>query len=322
MVKADAYGMGAVQVAKATESVVSAFGVVTLDEVRRLKKAGIRKDILLCACACEELRSALETGAIVAIHNLEQVQTLLDLAKSGATEANRARIHIKVDSGMHRLGFDCDGAKNAVRMLKTSGFNVEGVYSHLRDGTTAQLDKFNRCVKPIKDAYPNVITHLASTHSLANEKLRFDAVRVGIGAYKGAMSVFSQVLESRRLKKGECVSYGNFVLQKDTNTAVVFGGYADGVDRENPSDVYIDAKPCKVIGDVCMDMFVVDTGESLAQVGQSVVMLDKNCVDSVAKQRKTIEYCVYTAWKGRVKRCYNGQKTSEKNCRRKPCEDD
>lgn len=322
MVKADAYGMGAVQVAKATESIVSAFGVVTLDEVRRLKKAGIRKDILLCACACEELRSALETGAIVAIHNFEQVQTLLDLAKRGAIEANRARIHIKVDSGMHRLGFDCDGAKNAVRMLKTSGFNVEGVYSHLRDGTTAQLDKFNRCVKPIKDAYSNAVTHLASTHSLANEKLRFDAVRVGIGAYKGAMSVFSQVLESRHLKKGECVSYGNFVLQKDTNTAVVFGGYADGVDRENPSDVYIGAKPCKVIGDVCMDMFVVDTGESLAQVGQSVVMLDKNCVDIVAKQRKTIEYCVYTAWKGRVKRCYNGQKTSEKNCCRKPCEDD
>lgn len=322
MLKADAYGMGAVQVAKATEDVVSAFGVVTLEEARKLKKAGIRKDILLCACACEELRSAIKLGAIVAIHNFEQVQTLLALVQKGVIDTNGARIHIKVDSGMHRLGFDCDGAKNAVRILKTSGFNVEGVYSHLRDGTLAQLEEFNRCACAVKDVYPNAKVHLASTHSLANEKLRFDAVRVGIGAYTGAMSVFSHVLASRRLKAGERVSYGNHSVTRDTNTAVVFGGYADGVDRENPSDVYIDKKPCKVIGDVCMDMFVVDTGDTLARVGQQVALLDDNCVETVARQRKTIEYCVYTSWKGRVKRCYNGQKTSEKNCRRKSCEDD
>ncbi len=313
MVKADAYGFGIDEVAKATEDIVDAFGVVTLQEAKRLVDIGIKKDILLCACACEEFEKACDFGVIIGVHDIEQVDKLVSLAKCGRINPQNVRLHIKADSGMHRLGFDLSGVKNAVRMLKTYRFFVEGVYSHLRDGTQSQKQAFDECVKAVRDLYPNAIAHLASTHSMHDENLRYDMVRLGIGAYTGAMSVYSRVIESRFVPKGEIVSYGDYVLPYSTNTAVVFGGYADGVCRENPSDVYIDGLACKVIGNVCMDTFVVDTGDYVANVGDEVVLVDENSILTVANQRKTIEYTVYTSFKGRVKRYYkhNGQETSE-----------
>lgn len=315
MVKADAYGFGITEVAKETEDIVDAFGVVTLQEAERLRGAGIAKDILLCACACDELKKACDLRVIIAVHDIEQVNALVSLANKGYIDAKKVRLHIKADSGMHRLGFDLDGIKNAVRILKNHGFCIEGVYSHLRDGTQTQKHVFDECAKAVKEVYPSAIAHLASTHSMFSENLRYDAVRLGIGAYTGAMSVYSQVIESRFVKKGEIVSYGDYVLLRDTNTAVIFGGYADGVCRECPADVYINGRACKVIGNVCMDTFVVDTGDYVASVGEEVVLLDGKSVQSVAKQRNTIEYTVYTSFKGRVQRYYkrNGQEISEKD---------
>ena len=313
MVKADAYGFGITEVAKATEDIVDAFGVVTLEEAKKLRKAGIKKDILLCACACEELEKACDLGVIIGVHDTGQVDALVSLAKDGRINPQKVRLHIKADSGMHRLGFDLNGVKNAVRTLKTYSFCVEGVYSHLRDGTQNQKQSFDECERAVKEIYSNAIAHLASTHSMCDENLRYDMVRLGIGAYIGAMSVYSQVIESRFVRKGEIVSYGDYALPYGTNTAVVLGGYADGICRENPSDVYIDGRACKVIGNVCMDTFVVDTGEYAANVGDKVVLLDENSILTVANQRKTIEYTVYTSFKGRVQRYYkhNGQETSE-----------
>lgn len=313
MVKADAYGFGLKEVAKDTEDIVDAFGVVTLEEACQLRNAGISKDVLLCVCASDELEKACGSGVIIAVHDIEQANELVALANDGRINPESVRLHIKADSGMHRLGFDCDGIKNAVRILKNHGFCVEGAYSHLRDETLNQKRTFDECVKAVRDEYPSAIAHLASTHSMNNEELQYDAVRLGIGAYTGAMSVYSRVIESRFLKKGEIVSYGNYVLPRDTNTAVIFGGYADGICRENPSDVYIGGHACKVIGNVCMDTFVVDTKDYESKVGEEVVLVDEKCVHEVAKQRNTIEYTVYTSFKGRVQRYYkrNGQETSE-----------
>lgn len=313
MVKADAYGFGLKEVAKETEDIVDAFGVVTLEEAWQLQNVGISKDVLLCACASDELEKACDLGVIIGVHDIEQANELVSLANDGRINPESVRLHIKADSGMHRLGFDCEGIKNAVRTLKNHGFCIEGVYSHLRDGTLNQKNSFDKCVKAVKGEYPSAIAHLASTHSMNKEELRYDAVRLGIGAYTGAVSVYSRVIESRFLKKGEIVSYGDYVLPHDTNTAVIFGGYADGVCRENPSDVYIGGRACKVIGNVCMDTFVVDTKDYRAKVGEEVVLVDEKCVHEVAKQRKTIEYTVYTSFKGRVQRYYkrNGQETSE-----------
>ena len=304
MVKADAYGHGLVKVAKRAENVVDAFGVETLEEGVRLRSAGIKSEILVLALCENEIYRAYQQDLTIGLHNREQFAKIVSLIDSNRINPAKLKTHIKVDSGMHRLGFCLDELQIVLQKAKALGINVAGIYSHLRDETESQKSTFDRFVEVAKGYYPDIKAHLASSHSLFNPNLRYDGVRLGINAYNGAMSAYSQVVESRRLQAGERVSYGDFVLQKATNTAVVFGGYADSIARENPSSVRIRGKKCAVIGNVCMDCFVVDTGDLEAKVGERVLLFDSDTASEVASERNTIEYCLMTSQKGRIQRVY------------------
>ena len=304
MVKADAYGHGLVKVAKRAENVVDAFGVETLEEGVKLRSAGIKSEILVLALCENEIYRAYRQDLTIGLHNREQFAKIVSLIDSNCINPAKLKTHIKVDSGMHRLGFCLDELQIVLQKAKALGINVAGIYSHLRDETESQKSTFDRFVEVAKGYYPDIKAHLASSHSLFNPNLRYDGVRLGINAYNGAMSAYSQVVESRRLQAGERVSYGDFVLQKATNTAVVFGGYADSIARENPSSVRIRGKKCAVIGNVCMDCFVVDTGDLEAKVGERVLLFDSDTASEVASERNTIEYCLMTSQKGRIQRVY------------------
>ena len=304
MVKADAYGHGLVKVAKRAENVVDAFGVETLEEGVKLRSAGIKSEILVLALCENEIYRAYRQDLTIGLHNREQFAKIVSLIDSNRINPAKLKTHIKVDSCMHRLGFCLDELQIVLQKAKALGINVAGIYSHLRDETESQKSTFDRFVEVAKGYYPDIKAHLASSHSLFNPNLRYDGVRLGINAYNGAMSAYSQVVESRRLQAGERVSYGDFVLQKATNTAVVFGGYADSIARENPSSVRIRGKKCAVIGNVCMDCFVVDTGDLEAKVGERVLLFDSDTVSEVASERNTIEYCLMTSQKGRIQRVY------------------
>ena len=304
MVKADAYGHGLVKVAKRAENVVDAFGVETLEEGVKLRSAGIKSEILVLALCENEIFRAYKLDLTIGLHNREQFAKIVSLIDSNRINPAKLKTHVKVDSGMHRLGFCLDELQIVLQKAKALGINVAGIYSHLRDETESQKSTFDRFVEVAKGYYPDIKAHLASSHSLFNPNLRYDGVRLGIHAYNGAMSAYSQVVESRRLQAGERVSYGDFVLQKATNTAVVFGGYADSIARENPSSVRIRGKKCAVIGNVCMDCFVVDTGDLEAKVGERVLLFDSDTVSEVARERNTIEYCLMTSQKGRIQRVY------------------
>ena len=304
MVKADAYGHGLVKVAKRAENVVDAFGVETLEEGVKLRNAGIKSEILVLALCENEIYRAYRQDLTIGLHNREQFAKIVSLIDSNRINPAKLKTHIKVDSGMHRLGFCLDELQIVLQKAKALGINVAGIYSHLRDETESQKSTFDRFVEVAKGYYPDIKAHLASSHSLFNPNLRYDGVRLGINAYNGAMSAYSQVVESRRLQAGERVSYGDFVLQKATNTAVVFGGYADSIARENPSSVRIRGKKCAVIGNVCMDCFVVDTGDLEAKVGERVLLFDSDTASEVASERNTIEYCLMTSQKGRIQRVY------------------
>lgn len=304
MVKADAYGHGLVKVAKRAENVVDAFGVETLEEGAKLRRAGIKRDVLVLALCENEIYRAYKLDLTIGLHNREQFAKIVSLIDSNRINPAKLKTHIKVDSGMHRLGFCLDELQIVLQKAKALGINVSGIYSHLRDETESQKSTFDRFVEVAKGYYPDIKAHLASSHSLFNPNLRYDGVRLGINAYNGAMSAYSQVVESRRLQAGERVSYGDFVLQKATNTAVVFGGYADSIARENPSSVRIRGKKCAVIGNVCMDCFVVDTGDLEANVGERVLLFDSDTASEVASERNTIEYCLMTSQKGRIQRVY------------------
>lgn len=304
MVKADAYGHGLVKVAKRAENVVDAFGVETLEEGAKLRSAGIKSEILVLALCENEIYRAYRQDLTIGLHNREQLAKIVSLIDSNRINPAKLKTHVKVDSGMHRLGFCLDELQIVLQKAKALGINVSGIYSHLRDETESQKSTFDRFVEVAKGYYPDIKAHLASSHSLFNPNLRYDGVRLGINAYNGAMSAYSQVVESRRLQAGERVSYGDFVLQKATNTAVVFGGYADSIARENPSSVRIRGKKCAVIGNVCMDCFVVDTGDLEAKVGERVLLFDSDTASEVASERNTIEYCLMTSQKGRIQRVY------------------
>lgn len=304
MVKADAYGHGLVKVAKRAENVVDAFGVETLEEGVKLRSAGIKSEILVLALCENEIYRAYRQDLTIGLHNREQFAKIVSLIDSNRINPAKLKTHIKVDSGMHRLGFCLDELQIVLQKAKALGINVAGIYSHLRDETESQKSTFDRFVEVAKGYYPDIKAHLASSHSLFNPNLRYDGVRLGINAYNSAMSAYSQVVESRRLQAGERVSYGDFVLQKATNTAVVFGGYADSIARENPSSVRIRGKKCAVIGNVCMDCFVVDTGDLEAKVGERVILFDSDTASEVASERNTIEYCLMTSQKGRIQRVY------------------
>lgn len=304
MVKADAYGHGLVKVAKRAENVVDAFGVETLEEGVKLRSAGIKSEILVLALCENEIFRAYKRDLTIGLHNREQFAKIVSLIDLNRINPAKLKTHIKVDSGMHRLGFCLDELEIVLQKAKALGINVAGIYSHLRDETESQKSTFDRFVEVAKGYYPDIKAHLASSHSLFNPNLRYDGVRLGINAYNGAMSAYSQVVESRRLQAGERVSYGDFVLQKATNTAVVFGGYADSIARENPSSVRIRGKKCAVIGNVCMDCFVVDTGDLEPKVGERVLLFDSDTASEVASERNTIEYCLMTSQKGRIQRVY------------------
>ncbi len=304
MVKADAYGHGLIKVAKRAENIVDAFGAETLEEGLKLRRAGIKNEILVLALCENEIYRAYRQDLTIGLHNREQFAKIVSLINSHRINPAKLKTHVKVDSGMHRLGFCLDELKIVLPKAKALGISVFGIYSHLRDETESQKSAFDKFVEVAKGYYPDIKAHLASSHSLFNENLRYDGVRLGINAYEGAMSAYSQVIESRRLQAGERVSYGDFALQKATNTAVVFGGYADSIAREYPSSVWIRGNKCAVIGNVCMDCFVIDTGDLVAKVGEKVLLFDGDKAREVACERNTIEYCLMTSQKGRIKRVY------------------
>lgn len=314
MVKADAYGHGLTEVARAVEDEVDAFGVATVDEGVRLKDCGISRDVLTLIWAVDELETAISHGLVLSLSNVVQLTRIEELIESGKAKSQDTRLHIALDSGMHRLGF-CDGELDGVlSRLKSIGVQIEGAYSHLRVRSLRQISAFDRMCEVVRKYYPNAVRHLAASHSIACKRLHYDMVRVGFSAYHGAMRVVSEVVASRRVSKGEFVSYGNFKLERDTNTAVIFGGYADGVCRERPSEVYIRGRRCRVLGRVCMDMCIVDCGECLPRIGEEVILVDGANILDVAKRRKTIEYTVMTCWHGRVERIYENDESGSKAC--------
>lgn len=322
MVKANAYGHGLKEVANAAVDLVDAFGVATVDEGIELRECGIKKPILTLICAPRELESAVESGLTVCISDTSQIDELERLIGAKKIRACDVNAQISLDTGMHRLGFCFDRLDSALARLKSLGVEINGAYSHLRARSRRQIDEFNKMCRKVRQYYPNALRHLASSHSLGVKSLRYDAVRLGISAYEGAMRVESEVIASRRVKAGEYVSYGNFKVKEDTNTAVIFGGYADGAARENPSSVYIRSRECRVLGRLCMDMTVVDCGDFLPDIGEKAVLSDESIIKKISKQRRSIEYTILTCWRGRTERIYGDKGGSKASCQSGGCRDE
>ena len=304
MLKADAYGHGLEEVANATKDIVDGFGVVSLEEGLKTRKIACKTPILVNVVHPCELKTAFGYGLTVGLSNDLQLAEILRLANSGEVEKGKIKVHLKVDSGMHRLGFEPFQVERVTRSLVENGIVPSGVYSHFGDHPYRQIDDFSTACDVVKKYCKNAVCHIASSHTLENPEFAFDGVRVGLAAYLCAMRVESTIIASRTVEKGEYVGYGDYKTDRRTNIAVVFGGYADGIDRERFTSVERDGKRYKVIG-VCMDTTIVDTDDDVLKIGDEVTLVCKENLPEKAKEMGTVPYTLMTAWRGRIEKIYS-----------------
>jgi alanine racemase len=336
VVKADAYGHGAGPVAKTLESLaVTRFAVATLDEGIALREAGIRSSILLMGALFPE-----QFEGVVA-HDLTPVLYEQVLAEEfGKHLAGRSEpylVHLKIETGMGRLGLD---PEDVAALLQSPAFRgplkAEGLMTHLADSdnadpdyTTAQLERFRAVIRYIQAEKISLpLIHAANSGAiLSHPESRFSAVRPGIMLYgyhtaahvnpapelRPLLSLTTKVAQVRKLKPGESTSYSRtYVVQRPSRIAVLPLGYADGYSRllSNKGAVLINGKRAPVVGRVCMDMTMVDvTDVPGVSAGTDVTMIGKQ-VDQqitaaeIAAWQGTISYEVLCRIGQRVTRIY------------------
>lgn len=308
MVKADAYGHGMEEVARQTEEDVNFFGVAVAEEGVALRRQGRKRDVLVAVCEGRELPLLAAHGLTAAVADGATLAALAALP-----ERQRPRFHLKFDTGMHRLGFPAEDVGAVLDFLHSNRLKPDGAYSHFREANEEQNALFRGVAALVKRDFPDATVHMASSSSLFMKDAAYDMVRIGHAAYDGAMTVTSPVIAVRKVKKGECIGYGNFRVSADVNIAVVLGGYFDGVSRRSPSPVMIGGRLCPALGSVCMDMFAVETGDIPVKKGDRAVLLGGSLTAAaVAKARGCTEYEVMTAWQGRTHRSYVDKRGSQK----------
>jgi alanine racemase len=342
VVKADAYGHGLINVAKAAEkSGADWLGTALLEEGIALRNGGITKPIISWLTPIgEDFRTAINLDIDLSVSSIELLNEVILVGKS----INKVpRVHIEIDTGMNRGGFGDDWGlllPEIVKAVKANEIKAIGIWSHFARAdepnevmNKTQLDEFTQKVKQLNDAgvSPEFIHIANSAASLSNEAAHKNIVRWGIGLYglspdvinmgdskslglKPAMKLFAKLQLVKAVKAGQSVGYGGTAITKsDTKLGVVTLGYADGVPRNanNSAGIFVAGKRAPIIGRVSMDQFVVDLGaDSLAKTGDEVIVFGDGSqgeytIDEWAKACGTINYEIVTRIGVRVPRIYS-----------------
>jgi alanine racemase len=318
MLKADAYGHGAVNIARASVEIVDYFGVASAEEGVELRLNGIHKPVLVTVFSAAD-------SALVSKHNLTPIIYNTAHANALSLAAVRAsriiNVHIKVDTGMNRLGVktleEYQTLVNAVKCLPN--LSLEGVCTHFYDSGDSVLIRQKAVFDRFLDCYRGAICHAASSNALIKDKAyHYDMVRVGIAAYgysetekyQPVMSVLSSVIAVKEVNKGEAAGYSAvYKAEKDTRLAIVRGGYYDGIMRSfTGANIIIGGKTARIVA-VCMDVCIADIGDIEVKADDIVVIIGSmaryiNTADEIALHSRTIPYEIMTGIKGRIERIY------------------
>ena len=311
IVKADAYGHGAVPVAKALMSECPFFGVSSVAEGLELRNAGITQPILLLGHTHPAMYGAVVAQELrVAMFNLEDAKAL---SREAVRQGKTAYIHLCVDTGMSRIGFQAteEAADICKEIENLPNLTVEGLFSHFATAdetdltkTNAQAERYRSFRTMLKDrGIQPAICHLDNSAGIMNFGAHADMVRAGIvlyGLYPSnevdknllsitpAMSWYSRVSHVKTLPAGRELSYGGtFVTTKETVVATVPAGYADGYRRSlsNKFYVLIQGKKAPILGRVCMDQFMVDVTEiPNVRPGDRVVLMGKDGEEEISAE--------------------------------------
>ena len=336
VVKADAYGHGVERVARAAlEAGAWGLGIARVREGVQLRALGIHAPVLVFGYAAgDDLESAVANDLALSVWDAE---TARELSAIAGRLGRRARVHLKVDTGMRRYGVEPRDAVRYARLLSDlPSVEIEGAYTHLAtadepagSALAKQSAAFRDVVGALGDAglRPPLMHAANSAAALSAPHLAYDAVRPGLALYgaqpvpgrsydlRPAMSLRARVSRMLDVPRGDGVSYGlTWRAAATTRAAVVACGYADGYSRllSNRGDVLIGGRRCRVLGRVCMDAVVVGLPEGLeARVGDEAVLVGRQgpeCVgaEELADRSGLSAYEVLCGLGSRAERLYVG----------------
>lgn len=293
VVKANAYGHGAVPVARAAlEAGATWLGVAIPEEGIELRNAGIESPILL-------LSESFHLYDVVRYHLTPVVYTrnnIIELPRDWP-------VHLKVDTGMHRVGCQPEEVSSLINLIDRRGLRLQGLMTHLAGANDSrQLAVFDSIIKDLHLG-PKVLVHAANSNAVLQGIGKYDMDRCGIAMYSGAMKLKSRVGIIQRVEAGEGISYGwNYCLKERGHVAVIPIGYADGVPRRLKSTtVLINNRFRSTIVSVTMDQTIVDIGNNFSiSVGDEVDLR----VHEWPERLGTISYEVLCGIRERVPRHY------------------
>ena len=331
MVKAFGYGSGGFEIAKLLEHhKVDYLGVAFADEGISLKNAGITLPIMVLNPETTSFSAIIQYKLEPEIYSLKGLNAFLKIAEN--RKLKHFPIHIKLDTGMHRLGFEEGNLDELIAILKENKFvAVKSILSHMatsddlehQDFTHSQLNLFEKLSsKLMTELQIKPIRHILNTSGISNfPESQYDMVRLGIGLYGVSNDVEEQkylenvgtlksiISQIRTIQAGESVGYGRrFVADKPAKIATIPIGYADGISRHwgnGVGFVTINNQKATIIGSVCMDMLMVDITEINCKEGDSVIIFGESpSVSYIAEQLQTIPYEILTSISQRVKRVF------------------
>ena len=306
VIKADGYGHGAVQIAEMMErwNYIWGFAVATLDEAVVLRTEGIQKPILVLGCVFpDQYMEMLKHEIRMNIYTEEMAESISRMA---AREGKTAYMHIKLDTGMSRLGFGINeqSAETIKRISKMPNVNMEGIFTHFtkadekdKSFTKKQIQEFVWMTERLKEKNVRfTYEHCYNSAGIIDvPEANFDIVRAGISTYglypseevdktnvklKPALALKSHVAFVKEIERGTPVSYGGtFVAKEKMKIATIPVGYADGYPRSlsNKGYVLIRGKKAPILGRVCMDQFMVDVTQiEGVSFGDKVTMIGKD----------------------------------------------
>lgn len=337
IIKADGYGHGAIPIAHALNPHVDGFGVATIREAENLRNAGIDKMILILGFTFEEFyKEIIEFDISQTIFSLESAQKLNE---EGKKQGKKARVHIAVDTGMGRIGFqdDLKSANIIKEISRLEYIQLEGIFTHYaaadeRDKTSVnrQMERYHRFIRRVEELGVQIPIHHSSNSAaiIDHPESNFDMVRAGIITYglfpseevkkeklniRPALSLRSHVVFVKEVEAGVGISYGStYITPKKMKIATIPVGYADGFPRKlsNRGYVLIHGKRADILGRVCMDQTMVDvTDIADVKVGDRVTIIGEDkgemvTVEELASMTETINYEFMCNLTKRVPRIY------------------
>jgi len=278
VVKADAYGHGAVELSrKLLQAGAHSLAVAFVSEARTLRNAGVKAPILILFDR-DDISSFFDLSLTPVLHDLK---TAKEFDREAGKRKVRLDVHLKADTGMGRMGFEDEGSTALMQTLELRNINVAGFMSHFADAdledkkfSHRQTEAFSGLRDRLAQKGINPLCHMAnSAASLSLPEANFDAVRPGLALYgtspfrdkdyglRPVMSVSAGILTLRKVAKGKTISYGRtYKASRDMVAAVLAAGYADGFPRSlsNNAEVLIRGRRAPIVGRVCMDLSIAD----------------------------------------------------------------